>query len=151
MLTNMPARSRKRNEEVADRLHSAAIHLLRSLRKVDTASGLTSPRLSALSVLVFGGPKTLGELAALEQVKPPTITRLVAALEKDGLVRRKRDESDRRIARISATPKGETVMRKGRQRRIEDLASRLEGLSRRDLLELKEAAELMESVALRDG
>lgn len=147
----MPTRSRKRNEEVADRLHSAAIHLLRSLRKVDTASGLTSPRLSVLSVLVFGGPKTLGEIAALEQVRPPTITRLVAALEKDGLVRRNRDRSDRRVARISATTKGETVMWKGRQRRIEALASRLDGLSNRQLLELKEAAALMESVASRAG
>lgn len=146
----MPASSRKRNEEVADRLHSAAIHLLRSLRKVDTASGLTAPRLSALSILVFGGPKTLGELASLEQVRPPTMTRLVAALEMDRLVERERDKSDRRIVRISATRKGETVMWKGRQRRIEDLATRVEGLSKKQLVELKKAAQLMESVASRD-
>src|SRR5229473_2111765 len=70
----------------ADRLHSAAIHLLRRLRRQDDASGLTAPRLSALSVIVFSGPLTLGALATAEQVRPPTMTRLVAALEEAGLV-----------------------------------------------------------------
>src|SRR4051794_41857953 len=70
---------------VADQLHSAAIHLLRSLRREDTASGLSAPRLSALSVVVFGGPLTIGALAAAEQVRPPTMTRLVAALQAQGL------------------------------------------------------------------
>src|SRR5919199_1876113 len=79
---------------VADRLHSAAIHLLRRLRKVDEASGLSAPRLSALSVLVFAGPRTLGELAAAEQVRPPTMTRLVRALERSGLVTREHDPDD---------------------------------------------------------
>ena len=73
---------------VADRLHSAAIHLLRRLRSEDAASGLTAPRLSALSVLVFGGPRSIGDLAAAEQVRPPTISRLVRELERDGLVTR---------------------------------------------------------------
>jgi hypothetical protein len=73
-------------ERTADRLHSAAIHLLRRLRREDAKSGLSAPRLSALSVLVFGGPLTLGELANAEQVRPPTMTRLVTALEADGRV-----------------------------------------------------------------
>jgi hypothetical protein len=66
-------------EAIADRLHSAAIHLLRRLRREDATSGLSAPRLSALSVIVFGGPLTLGELANAEQVRPPTMTRLVSA------------------------------------------------------------------------
>jgi len=66
----------KRSEVVADGLHSAAIHLLRRVRKQDTKTGEGPARLSALSVLVFGGPKTLGELAAAEQVRPPTMTRI---------------------------------------------------------------------------
>jgi len=69
---------------VADRLHSAAIHLLRRVRKQDVATGEGPARLSALSVLVFGGQKTLSELAAAEQVKPPTMSRIVAGLARNG-------------------------------------------------------------------
>src|SRR5918998_5384942 len=82
--------------QLADRLHSSAIHLLRRLRRVDTKTGLSGPRLSALSVVVFGGPLTLGELAAAEQVKPPTMTRLLRALEAQRLVTRATDERDGR-------------------------------------------------------
>src|SRR5512134_1777173 len=79
-------------EQTADRLHSAAIQLLRRLRREDNRWGLSAPRLSALSVLVFGGrPLTLGELANAEQVRPPTMTRLVSALESQGLVSRASD------------------------------------------------------------
>jgi DNA-binding MarR family transcriptional regulator len=74
------------SQEIADHLHSAAIHLLRKLRKEDEGSGLNAPRLSALSVIVFAGPITLGDLAAAEQVRPPTMTRIVNALEQQGLV-----------------------------------------------------------------
>ncbi|HJU65574.1 MAG TPA: MarR family transcriptional regulator, partial [Gemmatimonadaceae bacterium] len=84
-------------ERIADRVHSAAIHLLRRLRKEDTKTGLSAPRLSALSVVVFGGPLTLGALAAAEQVRPPTMTRLVTALEKRGLVTREPDPDDGRL------------------------------------------------------
>ena len=87
--------------ELADRLHSAAIHLLRRLRREDDASGLPAPQLSALSVIVFGGPITLGALAKAEQVRPPTITKVVAALEHAGLVGRDVDPDDRRIVRVS--------------------------------------------------
>ena len=64
-------------DAVADRLHSAAIHLLRRLRVEDEALGISAPRLSVLSVLVFAGPMRIGELAHAEQVEPPTMTRLV--------------------------------------------------------------------------
>src|SRR5215218_8569721 len=72
--------------DVADRLHSAAIHLLRRLRVQDAATGVSGPRLSALSVLVFGGPRTVSALAAAEQVRVPTMTRLVQGLKREGLV-----------------------------------------------------------------
>ena len=136
-----------RNDQLADSLHSAAIHLLRSLRRVDAASGLTAPRLSILSVLVFAGPRTLGELAALEQVRPPTMTRLVAALEEDGFVRRVIDPADRRVARIHATAKGEKVMRAGRARRVKELSARLARLSAAERRELARAGELLSRVA----
>src|SRR3954468_23413000 len=110
---------------VADRLHSAAIHLLRRLRTEDTASGLTAPRLSALSVIVFGGPLTLGALAAAEQVRPPTMTRLVAALEGAGLVTREPDPGDPRQVLLRATPAGRRLLEEGRVRRTATLARRI--------------------------
>src|SRR5580658_5800755 len=84
---------------IADQLHSAAIHLLRRLRKQDIAIGEGPARLSALSVLVFGGPKTLGELAAAEQVKPPTMSRIVAGLARSRLIEITADSRDARRKR----------------------------------------------------
>jgi DNA-binding MarR family transcriptional regulator len=138
--------SRKRERDVlalADQLHSAAIHLLRHLRKEDDASGLSAPRLSALSVVVFGGPVTLGQLARAEQVKPPTMTRIVTGLENDGLVRREGDKRDRRLTRIYATPKGQKVLMAGRARRVELLASAVESLSAKELADLRRGAQLL--------
>src|SRR5213594_598735 len=92
--------------DAADRFHSAAIHALRHVRREDPSTGVPPAQLSALSVLVFGGPRTLGELAAAEQVRPPTMTRIVQALEAEGLVRRERDAKDGRVHRLHATAKG---------------------------------------------
>lgn len=140
----MKSRKRERNAlALADQLHSAAIHLLRHLRKEDDASGLSAPRLSALSVVVFGGPITLGQLARAEQVKPPTMTRIVTGLEKEGLVRRKGDDRDRRLTRIHATPKGRKVLMAGRARRVELLASAVERLGATELAELGRGAQLL--------
>src|SRR5437016_6667978 len=111
--------------EIADRLHSAAIHLLRRVRVRDRESGIGPARLSALSVLVFGGPRTLGELAAAEQVRPPTMTSIVRALESGGYVRRESDPNDGGVARVSATSKGEQVLQRGRRCRVERLGRRL--------------------------
>src|SRR2546425_5154883 len=88
---------------IADRLHSAAIHVLRRLRVEDKAIGLSGPRASALSVIVFRGPIAMGALAEAEQVRPPTITRLVASLERVGLVRRGRGRRGRRGRPVRAT------------------------------------------------
>ena len=133
-------------EAVADRLHSAAIHLLRQLRKEDDASGLSAPRLSALSVVVFGGPLTLGQLATAEQVKPPTMTRIVTGLEKDGLVQRVGDVRDRRLTRIQATARGQKVLAAGRARRIEKLAAAVRRLDRAELAELTRGVQLLEEI-----
>lgn len=141
---------KKRNEDLADRLHSAAIHLLRTLRRVDDETGLTAPRLSVLSVLVFAGPRTLGQLAKAEQVRPPTMTRLIAALEDDGFVKRAADSSDGRITIISATKKGEALMWLGRSRRVESLAARLDKLSKPELSELDHAAAMIERISRGD-
>src|SRR2546429_1286878 len=98
---------------IADRLHSAAIHVLRRLRVEDKAIGLSGPRASALSVIVFRGPIAMGALAEAEQVRPPTITRLVASLELAGVVRRVRDRSDGRGQPLEATAAGERPLRQG--------------------------------------
>jgi DNA-binding MarR family transcriptional regulator len=130
--------------EVADRLHSAAIHLLRRIRKVDEASGLSAARLSALSVLVFGGPTTVGALARAEQVSAPTMSRLVSGLERDGFVVREATEDDARAVRVRPTPKGRRVLVQGRQRRVGELVQLLEGLSADDLRTLRSAAAIIE-------
>jgi DNA-binding MarR family transcriptional regulator len=134
---------------VADRLHSAAIHLLRRVRKQDVATGEGPARLSALSVLVFGGPKTLGELAAAEQVKPPTMSRIVAGLARSRLIQIKEDSQDARRMRIRATAKGVRLLQKGRQLRIEYLASRLDRLSPQELSDLGNAVEILNSLLSR--
>src|SRR5437764_10472632 len=119
----MTERKSNRHVEAADRFHSAAIHALRRVRWDDPETGLSAARLSALSVLVFGGARTLGELAAAEHVRPATMTRIVQALEEAGLVRRDADPDDGRVSRLRATAKGERVMWRGRERRVKQLAS----------------------------
>jgi DNA-binding MarR family transcriptional regulator len=131
---------------VADRLHSTAIHLLRALRAEDRKTGLSGPRASALSVVVFGGPITLGDLAAAEQVKPPTMTRLVTAMEGQGLVKREGDADDARIVRVRATAKGIRLLQEGRARRIARLQVALEELPSRDLAALARATEVLQGV-----
>src|SRR5215208_4942435 len=119
--------------DLADRLHSAAIHVLRQVAREDTASGLGGPALSALSVVVFGGPLSVGRLAEAERVRPPTMTRTVQGLEAAGLVQREHDPDDRRIVNITATPEGVEVLQAARARRVAALASALQALGERDL------------------
>jgi DNA-binding MarR family transcriptional regulator len=131
---------------VADRLHSAAIHLLRRLRVEDEALGISAPRLSVLSVLVFAGPKRIGELARIEQVEPPTMTRLVDGLVRDGLALRGADPDDARAVSVRATPIGARTLRRGRARRVETLRTSLASLSPAELAALGEGVEVLERV-----
>jgi DNA-binding MarR family transcriptional regulator len=133
-------------ERTADRLHSVAIHLLRRLRREDTKTGLSAPRLSALSVVVFGGPVTLGALAAAEQVRPPTMTRLVTALEAAGLVTREPDPGDGRLTRIRATAKGRTLLLRGRARRVAALTDQLRALGESERAALDRAVTILQGV-----
>jgi len=147
--TRARGKSESATDMLADRWHSLAIHLLRRLRREDTKAGLTGPRLSALSVVVFGGPITLGDLAAAEQVKPPTMTRLVRALEEEGLVRREADARDGRIVRLRATSKGESLLAAGRTRRVRKLSEPLAALTAAEQSTLQEAAEILSRVVGR--
>lgn len=134
------------SRELADRLHSAAIHLLRRLRREDDAAGLPAPQLSALSVIVFGGPMAIGALADAEQVRPPTMTRVVAALEAQGLVARETGAADRRIVLVRATARGSQLLQEGRRRRVASLEAALASLPRRDRSALKQAVPILERV-----
>ena len=142
-------RGSRSTDELAERWHSLAIHLLRRLRREDIKAGLTGPRLSALSVIVFGGPITLGELAAAEQVRPPTMTRLVRALEREQLVRREKDPADGRIVRLRATAKGESLLHEGRARRVRRLAEPLDEITPAERATLRDAAEILSRVVTR--
>jgi DNA-binding MarR family transcriptional regulator len=131
---------------VADRLHSAAIHLLRRVRKQDAATGEGPARLSALSVLVFAGPRTLGQLAAAEQVKPPTMSRIVTGLTRSRLVEVTRDPNDARRHSIRATEEGKRLLHQGRRRRIEYLAAHLARLNAKEIRLLGEGAKILEQL-----
>ncbi len=142
----MPRSKDSSRLEVADRLHSAAIHLLRHARQQDVLARQGPARLSALSVLVFGGPMALGQLAAAEQVKAPTMSRIVAGLKRSGLARIETDAKDARRIRVTATAKGERLLQQARARRIRFLAERLNGLRSAEMTTLLRAAELIERV-----
>ena len=131
--------------EAADKLHSAAIHLLRRLRVRDRESGIGPAQLSALSVLVFGGPRSLGELADAEQVRPPTMSRIVSGLHKAGLLKREATEDGRRV-RLVATAKGTKILWEGRKRRVESLANALEALGDAERGRLLELTELLPEI-----
>lgn len=133
-------------EAVADRLHSAALHLLRRLRTEDDALGVSPPRLSALSAVVVAGPIGIGALAAAEGVAAPTMSRLVDGLQDDGLVVRGPDPSDARGVLVRATPKGQRVLSKGRAQRVRALAGGLERLSPDELAAITRGAELIERI-----
>ena len=139
--------STNRRTTVADALHSAAIHLLRGVRKEDERTGVGPARLSALSVLVFAGPMRLTDLARIEQVKPPTMTKVIMGLEAAGLTRRRVDAEDARAVRLEATARGTKLLQEGRRRRVERLAAALQALAAEDLDVLARAAAIIERVS----
>ena len=133
------AKIRKDVLELADGLHSEAIHLLRQLRTEDRAAGIGPAQLSALSVLVFGGSLSLKQLAAAEQVKPPTMVRIVQGLVEQKLAVSRADPSDARRISISATARGKSLMQRARLRRVGALAQMLARKSKAELRDLQKA------------
>lgn len=133
-------------KEAADRIHSAAIHLLRHVAREDPKAGITAARLSALSVIVFAGPLGLSELAAAQQVRPPTMTRIVNALAEAELVEKRRRG---RSVSLSATPAGRALLDKARRRRLAVLAERLGALEAAEVAVVAEAAALIERAIRR--
>jgi DNA-binding MarR family transcriptional regulator len=134
-------------EAVASALNSGAIHLLRSLATIDRQAGLTAARLSALSVIVFAGPRSLGELAAAEGVAGPTMTRIVDGLVAGGLAERRPDPRDGRAVLIAATEAGQSLMQDAAGRRISAIASAIEALPALDRRRLAASAGLLDRLA----
>jgi DNA-binding MarR family transcriptional regulator len=126
--------------ETARVVNSAAVHLLRGLRDVDRMSGLTDARLSALSVIVFGGPQPLGRLARIEGVASPTMTRIVDGLERLGLARREPHPDNARTVLVTASEDGRVLMEGAAQRRVHAIAAALGALSGPDRSAVMEAA-----------
>jgi len=136
----LPADAR---HETANALHSAALRLLRRARTADASMDLDGPRASALSVLVFAGPLPIGQLAVVEQVSPPAITKTVTALEAAGLAKRSASVSDRRVVLVRATSKGRALLERGRAARVRVVADLIAGLTERDQRALRRAAEMI--------
>ena len=133
-------------EEVGRSLHSNAIHLLRHVRTEDSAMGIGPAQASALSVVVFGGPLTLNELAKAEQVRPPTMSRVVEALVKEGLVRRETNRDDRRSVIISPSDKGTRILHEGRNRRERRLIKLLSKLGADEVRCLGKASRILSRI-----
>jgi DNA-binding MarR family transcriptional regulator len=138
--------SSKISLQAAEALHSGAIRVLRLVRAEDVQSGIGPAQLSALSVLVFAGEKTVGELAALEQVRPPTMSRIVDGLARKKLIDRVSSASDRRSVRIAATPAGRKLLLEGRDRRVRALAKRFDELKKKEVETVLAAAEIMKRI-----
>jgi len=138
-------------DALAEMLHRGAIALLRRVNVADRETGISPPRLSALSVLVFAGPQSLASLARAEGVKPPTMSKLVAELEASGLVEKSPDPKDGRGLVIAATSKGRKIMLQGRDRRLAILKRRLALMSRADTARLEAAAPLLLELARAEG
>ncbi|TMK50569.1 MAG: MarR family transcriptional regulator [Actinobacteria bacterium] len=129
--------------QLASRLRLAVMRLARILRQ-KAQDQITPSQLSALVSVERDGPVTLGELAGLESVQPPTMTRIVVALEEQGLVLREADPADRRIARVHVTTAGRKLLERNRSRKTAYLASRMRGLSAEEREVLEHAAGLLE-------
>ena len=126
-------------------MHSAAIHLLRRARRTDPLTGVSPAQLSALSVLM-SGPKTLGELAAAEQVRPPTMSRLVSDMERAGVARKVTDRADARVIRVHATAKGLRALSRGRSMRIDAIERLMSELEPDELSNVERAVGTIEKL-----
>ena len=140
------SRMKVREYETAERLHRVAIGLLRTLRQEDSKTGLSPPRLSALSVLVFGGARSISALAAAEDVQIPSMSRLVKEMERGGLIRRSADPADCRVSLVQATAKGRRIMMKGRDLRLTRLMKALSGLDPAERRTLAEASKILQEI-----
>jgi DNA-binding MarR family transcriptional regulator len=145
-----PRTASRADAELAPRLRLAVTRLARRLRQQADLPGVSPTQVSALSTIERDGPLTLGELAGLERVQPPTITSAVARMEEQGLVHRQVDERDRRIHRVEITAAGRKLLDKSRSRKNAYLERRLHALSDDERATIERAAVLLEAILEED-
>jgi DNA-binding MarR family transcriptional regulator len=136
--------------ELAARLRTTVGRLSRLLRR-HAGTGLPLSLQSALATIADRGPVSLGDLAAIEQIAPPTVTKFVGKLEEEGLVERRTDTDDRRVTLVSVTRTGRHRLEQARRRRDAWLAERLAGLGADDLERLASGAAVLEALVGREA
>ena len=139
----MPTTAPPDTAELAARLRLGVTRLARKLRQ-QAEPGITPSMLSALSSAERQGPLTMRELCAAEQVQPPTLTRIVAALVEAGLVAREPDPQDGRVIWVRVTPEGRRLLDRSRRRKEAYLARAIRSMEPRELETLEDAAVLLE-------
>jgi DNA-binding MarR family transcriptional regulator len=153
MTTSAPAETPDRpvpGVDLPQRLRFVITRLARRMRQA-ADDGVSPTQIAALATINRDGPMTLGELAAAEQVQPPTITAAVGRLEAHGFVRRERDDpGDRRVVRVSVTPQGRKLVERMRSQRTAYLAKRLRDLPPRELETLADAAVILDRILAED-
>jgi DNA-binding MarR family transcriptional regulator len=132
-----------------ERLRLVVTRLARRLRQ-QGGTAASPTQLSALATIERNGPVTLGELAATERVRPPTITAAVGRLERRGLVRRDVDPGDRRVARVEVTSEGRQLLEQSRSRKTAYLERTLAGLDPDERETLERAAAMLERLLEHD-
>ena len=135
--------------EIAARLRLSSTRLARQLRR-EAGLGRSPSQLSALAVINHHGPLTLGALADLEGVAPPSITKVVAILEDDGLVTRTPDPTDRRVSYVTTTPKGSALHEESKRRRTAWLAGRIRHLTADQRERLAAALDVLDELTQKD-
>jgi len=135
---------------LGSQLRLAVLRLSRRLRQ-QAVGEVTASQLSALSVVAKHGEMSLGELAAIERVAPPSMTRIATRLETQGLLERRVDAVDRRVAQVAVSPAGEALLAETRTRRDAYLAARLQGFTSEERALLARAIPLLERLASQDG
>ena len=147
--TSSPAHPSLAAPEIASRLRLSATRLARRLRQ-ESGAGLSPSQHSALAVISNYGPLTLGALAELERVAPPSITKVVSKLECDGLVTRTPDPSDRRICRVAISPEGTALLEESRRRKNAWLTARISQLDAEGQRRLADALDVLDEVIAQD-
>ncbi len=135
------------NDELAATLALGAVKLIRTLRAIDRSPRLSGPQASALGVVIFANRIRMSQLAELEAVSRPAITKTVAQLEALGLVVREADQEDGRATLVSSTPKGRQLFQEGHLRRIAPLAAAIGELSPRDRKALAKVVRIFEGLS----
>jgi DNA-binding MarR family transcriptional regulator len=135
--------------EIAARLRLSATRLARRLRK-EAGSGLSPSQGSALAAVHNHGPLTLGALAEHERVAPPTITKVVAFLESQGLVVRSADPTDGRVSRVATTKTGDDLVEESRRRKTAWLTTQVGQLSADEQVRLADALDVLDHLCEQD-